>query len=178
MINAIYDTETKQWNVTEVAPIFSHYTDIKVGVVANGVLPANLKGKSIYISSCDTISGTHEVGLPVIATRRFPHLPDTITTITFICDKVKHEFTFTTIKPEKPLEGDYTWSDERKSWVPSDAYLEKLKNMSLLVSSDAKMARAFEDLVSLLGVEENLPQVVKDNLANRRELRSKIAGNI
>ena len=55
---------------------------------------------------------------------------------------------------------------------------KKLKsdNKKKLEATDLKLIRAIEDIISVTGVREQLPQVVQDLIKEREELRADLGG--
>lgn len=50
------------------------------------------------------------------------------------------------------------------------------ENQQKLEATDLKLIRALEDIISVTGVREQLPQVVQDLIKEREELRANLGG--
>ncbi len=80
---------------------------------------------------------------------------------------------------EEPTQDFPLWNGSE--WIPDEKRIKQNRTniLSALADTDAGMTRAIEDLISLLISkkvisEEELPQIVKDKLTTRNDLRNKL----
>jgi hypothetical protein len=176
MIKAIFDTVLNTWNI-ENTGAECYFVDIYVGVRDNGNLPVNLRGLQIEVTDCVIFKNGVSTNSDYLFSKRIAVRPNVVKSIAFKANEVVYTISITPPLPVKP-EGDWIWDSNHDMWIPTKTQDEKMIACGKLANTDAKMARAFEDLVAVLGVEDSLPQAVKDHITYRRELRSKIAGNV